>query len=363
MTGLRVLAMLIGLAEPGAEVTAATLDVYDAPGPAAMRTGKLRRGARVRVRGEESGWLAIEPPKGSFSWIEESAIEETEAGRARVVADRAPVRPGSPVAKLPGPPGVELERGAAVTLLDRPPLTIRRGGQTRTWVAIAAPKAESRYVRADGVDRGEPPLAAEPLSPRMRLAALATVDPELAALPAPPAELGPALEGIEAEHRRALRGPLETWQLGPIRDGYRDLLGRQTGPAARAAVQARLDQVERQARLAEEARSFLSVVDRSRRRDSGLGGTPDGDEPPARTKSRDYDARGLLQPSSRQADGQRLFALIGTDGGTLAYLDFPPGLDPSPLVGHRVGVRGGIHFNEELNARLFAVKDLDDLGD
>ena len=363
MPVLHAVAMLIGLAGPTAEVTADALDVYDAPGTAAIRTGRLARGARVRVRAEEGDWLAIEPPRGSFSWIDEAAIEETGDGRARVRVDRAAVRPGAPGARLPGPPGVELARGVAVVLLDRAPLTIRQGGKARTWRAIAAPKAESRYVRADGVDRGEPPLAAEPLSPRMRLAALATVDPELSAPPAPPAELAAALEGIEDRHRRAVAGPLESWQLGPIRDAYRDLLGRQSGPAARAAVQARLDQVDRQARLAAEARSFLAAVDVSRRRDGELSGPPGGAEPSALPKRPDYDARGLLQPSSREADGQRLFALIGPDGATIAYLAIPPGLDATPLVGHRVGVRGAIHFDEGLNARLFDVKDLDDLGD
>jgi len=363
MPVLPVLALVIGLAAPTAEVTADVLDVYDAPGAAAMRTGRLARGSRVRVRGEEGDWLAIEPPKGSFSWIEETAIQETDDGRARVRVDRATVRPGSPGARLPGPPGVELGRGQAVVLLDRRPLTIRQGARARTWRAIAAPKAESRYVRADGVDRGEPPLAAEPLSPRLRLAARATVDPELSAPPAPSAELATALEGIEDRHRRAVRGPLESWQLGPVRDAYRELLRRQSGPAARAAVQARLDQVDRQLRLAAEARSFLAVVDLSRRRDTQLAEIPAGDESSSRPKRETYDARGLLQPSSREAGGQRLFALIGADGATIAYLDIPPGLDPTPLVGHRVGVRGAIHFDEELNARLFAVKDLDDLGD
>ncbi|MBV8554966.1 MAG: hypothetical protein JO116_05330, partial [Planctomycetaceae bacterium] len=61
--------------------------------------------------------------------------------------------------------------------------------------------------------------------------------------------------------------------------------------------------------------------------------------------------------------GQRVFALIGPDGSTVAYLDIPPGLDVRPLVARRVGVRGTIHYNEDLRARLIAVRDLEPLDD
>ena len=37
-----------------------------------------------------------------------------------------------------------------------------------------------------------------------------------------------------------------------------------------------------------------------------------------------------MQPSSQKIDGRKLFVLIGKNGGTVAYLDIPPGLDPEP---------------------------------
>jgi len=49
-----------------------------------------------------------------------------------------------------------------------------------------------------------------------------------------------------------------------------------------------------------------------------------------RTRARGYDAIGFIQPSARKVDGHKVFALIGGQGSTIAYLDIPPPLTPSP---------------------------------
>jgi hypothetical protein len=82
----------------------------------------------------------------------------------------------------------------------------------------------------------------------------------------------------------------------------------------------------------------------------------------ARTSTeRNYDARGMLQASSRKVDGQKVHALIGPEGRPIAYLAIPPGIPASRLLTRKVGVRGEVHFNESLGARLITVRDLDPL--
>ena len=49
------------------------------------------------------------------------------------------------------------------------------------------------------------------------------------------------------------------------------------------------------------------------------------------------------------------------DGSTEAYLDIPPGIDLKGLMTRRVGVRGTVHYNESLRARLISVRDLEPL--
>jgi hypothetical protein len=68
----------------------------------------------------------------------------------------------------------------------------------------------------------------------------------------------------------------------------------------------------------------------------------------------------LHQPVHK-VDGHKVFALIGGEGSTIAYLDIPPGLDPEPFLSRRIGVRGQAHFSEDLGTRLITVRDLESL--
>ena len=68
---------------------------------------------------------------------------------------------------------------------------------------------------------------------------------------------------------------------------------------------------------------------------------------------------GLLQLSAQQVDGQKLCVLIGKNGGTVAYLHIPPGLDPDPMLARKVGVRGVAHYDEDLQSRLITVRTLE----
>ncbi|MFO0951284.1 MAG: hypothetical protein U0835_09050 [Isosphaeraceae bacterium] len=74
-----------------------------------------------------------------------------------------------------------------------------------------------------------------------------------------------------------------------------------------------------------------------------------------------FAAEGLLQPSSRQVEGRRVYALIGPEGNAVAYLDVPPGLDARPMLSKRVGARGSTRYEESLRAKLVTVRELEPL--
>jgi len=179
----------------------------------------------------------------------------------------------------------------------------------------------------------------------------ASVPPEVAA------EIAP----IDASYRAVLRQPLEQWRLGPIRESYEALLGRTTNPDAQAAIRARLDRVGRHSDAAEAARSFQAILERSRRRDREVAAIRSRLLNDDHRLARPYDAEGLMQPSARKINGQKVFALIGPEGTTQAYLEVPAGLDASPLISRRVGVRGEVQYSDALRARLISVRDLDPL--
>jgi hypothetical protein len=259
---------------------------------------------------------------------------------------------------MPGPPRGTLKRGELVRLLDRPPL---RTGE-RTWLAIGPPANDVRYVSRDGVSK--PGLTAEqpvPAPATSRETRASFVESPPVALDRLPPGVGAEIAQIEAEHRAALSGPVESWELEPVKRRYEALLKRADDPSSRDAVQARLDLVARQAEIARSARTIQTILERSRRRDRDVASARRNLDEMERPQRRPYVAEGLVQPSSRQVEGRRIYVLVGPEGVPVAYLDIPPGLDARPVLSKRVGVRGSVRYNEALGSRLIAVRDLEAL--
>ena len=263
--------------------------------------------------------------------------------------------------------------GDEVRLLDRRPIVERDGSQVRTWIAIAPPPGDVRFVRASALSDGpeaEPPprsrLAAKRDEPRLPSPTAVEVAPEFLAVgPSRPedglsADSAAAIRTIEAAHRAELRKPMEHWNLEPIEKRYAELVKAGLSADDRRAVEDRLQRVRRQRSAADAAARLAAIVDRSRARDADGKAKSDPSRAPGQ---RGYDATGLLQSSSRYVDGRKVYVLLGDDGGVVAYLAIPPGLPVRSLLTHRVGVRGAGGFDENLRTRLFRVDDLEVLDD
>lgn len=367
-------------------VVADGADVLDEPDDAGFSTGRLSRGRKVVIRRDgPDGWVTIAPPEGAFSYMEEADLEDLGDGRAKVLPRFAPVRPGRDGARVPGPPRVSLRQGTTVRLLDRRPLVERRSGEVKTWIAIAPPREEVRFVRPDALDDRPDESDDEQADPRRdRLTRLQRPDAEAAAVPErPKVAVGPidpgffavapdgdeglsqdaadALRGLQERHRQELRKPVATWNLKPIRSAYEQLARRFDGAAERRAIDDRIGRIDRQMRAGQAAARMEALLSRSRARDGGLAEARRGIDENGQKGANVYDANGLLQATSRMVDGRRVHALIGDDGAVVAYLMIPPGLAVKPLVSHRVGVRGIGRYEESLRARLIQVQDLERL--
>jgi len=178
-----------------------------------------------------------------------------------------------------------------------------------------------------------------------------------------PAGIASEIASIEAAHRSILKGqPIEEWRLEPVRARYQALL-KTAGdhPAAEEAIRVRLAQVTQQEQAAKAARSIEAILAKSHRRDREVAEVRRRIAAAARTHARAFQAVGFIQPSAQEADGRKLYVLIGATGKTVAYLDIPPGLDPDPLISQRVGVRGSPHYSEDLGTRLITVRALESL--
>lgn len=151
LSGLALL--LAGTDAPCAEdmrITVPEVEVRSGPGTNFYPTSKLRQGDAVKVVKEESGYWAIEPPAGSFSWINTLFLAQTPTapGFVHVKGNRVPVRVGSSISNdEPTTQRVTLDQGTIVRVLDP------RGAATKdgNWLPIEPPAQEYRYIPADSV--------------------------------------------------------------------------------------------------------------------------------------------------------------------------------------------------------------------
>jgi hypothetical protein len=182
------------------------------------------------------------------------------------------------------------------------------------------------------------------------------------ALPADlPAAIASEIRSIDAM-RRAVEsgGPIERWRFDGPRAKYEALVKKSLGqPAVENVVRARLARLEQLEQAAKAAATIQAILAQSHRRDREVVALKRRLRTSTARRSRDYQAIGLLQASAQQVDGQKLCVLIGKDGGTVAYLRIPPGLDPDPMLAHKVGVRGVAHYDEDLQSRLITVRTLE----
>jgi hypothetical protein len=155
---LACLAPAASAADTDAVVTAKEIVVYAAPGDTAPDTGTLPHGTKVLVHHEEpGGWLAVQPPNGSISWVNHRFLDFGDAGLTKLPAT-ATVRGGEA--------GIEIEAGS---FTKAAPLGVRRTklapdtvvtvmGPRTAWAAdgsfwypIWSPHDDYRYVKRDGV--------------------------------------------------------------------------------------------------------------------------------------------------------------------------------------------------------------------
>jgi hypothetical protein len=140
--------------ETDAVVVARDVVVYAAPQSNSPDTATLPKGTRVRVHHEEAGgWLAIQPPNGSISWVNHRFLEFAEGSlsSATVVCGEAGVEIEAGKYGVNSPLGVrrtKLAKDTAVTVMA--PKT-RWDTDGSTWYPIWSPHGDFRYIRKEFV--------------------------------------------------------------------------------------------------------------------------------------------------------------------------------------------------------------------
>ncbi|HEY2784538.1 MAG TPA: SH3 domain-containing protein, partial [Fimbriiglobus sp.] len=145
-------------ADTDAVVVAKEVNVYSAPGDAAPETGTLPKGTRLQVHHEEpGGWLAVQPPNGSISWVNHRFLDFGDSGLSKLPAT-ATIRCGDAGIEIEagkfyvaGPLNVRRTKLANETVVTVMGPRVQWAGDNSYWYPIWSQPGDYRYVKRDGI--------------------------------------------------------------------------------------------------------------------------------------------------------------------------------------------------------------------
>ncbi|HUE71226.1 MAG TPA: hypothetical protein VMP01_10105 [Pirellulaceae bacterium] len=131
--------------------------VYSGPAEPRYVTHEIPRGTKVEVYERRDEWLGIRPPEGSFSWVPAAAMKMSqEPGVAEADGSGVAAWIGSSAERVSEhQSSVQLEQGERVEVLGKKEVETA-GGQRETWLKIAPPAGEFRWIHASQVSREAP---------------------------------------------------------------------------------------------------------------------------------------------------------------------------------------------------------------
>lgn len=357
----------------------------------------------------ESGYCAVRPPEGSFSWVPAADFEiQGDVGRATRAG--VPCRVGSRLEPdALDAVHVRLELGETVQVMER----VERDGIE--WLKIAPPAGEFRWIRSSELANNNPQsakpeiavmdqqaptagwvraaahqeeLAAPPLADRyaapapLRPAAAppATEAPIARGATSPPDSFERRLAATEVRLSRIVSDNPTLWRFDGVRVQVQELAQQARTDLERVAVSdlsTRVAKFERLARRVSGGPSPSLASSRAPSRAPAAAGQVasaprrfPGQAPalsqapaarqvaqqrsgvspnarPAAPGSSEYDVVGVLRPVVSSRPGFPTYAVIDDTGRVVSLLTPGVDLNLGPMVGKRVGVRGSRGFMPE----------------
>jgi len=312
------------------------VEVRSGPSASFYPTSKLRYGDKVKVAAKNEkanpGWLAIEPPPGSQSWINATFVKLSNANpnQGIVFCDEnapAPVKPASSLTdQEPNVESIKVARGTQVVILG--PALFRANA---AWLPIQSPPGDVRYI---------------PESAVATTSAVQTASANTTGFVAPPG-------GDQSPLAEADAAMLKAKQLF-------EKAAQSADPNQRAQALARLQSLQQMpaSLAASQQPGYPSNAAVAPPR-VALGGaitpaqTTSGSTAlypsPGPTGPAQWGKWGTLRKTAFQKDGQPMYRLEDERGTPLGYAIAAPGLTLEPHVGRMVCLYGTTAYRSDDN--------------
>jgi hypothetical protein len=321
-------------------ITAPEVEVRSGPSPKFYPTTKLHQGDRVRiVEHKEGDWLAIEPPAGSFSWINQRMIDFKEGSpTALVMASDTPVLIGSTLTnEEPSVQAlVKLQRGTQLVILSR---RMAYKSDSSAWLPIQPTPQEVRYIPASAVAQSAPVQSTSSAAP----AAAAGTDPML----------------TQAEQAEKAGNKAEAERL------YTQL-AQQTKDQNIAIL------CYNRIHFLREGNAGYNTVNNQPRPNSAYGSSsqytyfregqpPPGSQPPAAgnaVAAPRWSEPGWLRRAAFQIDCKPTYALESSQAQLRLYVTAQPGVNLEPYVNRTVNLYGPMWYSGEVKTNYMTVSQV-----
>lgn len=133
-----------------AKVVAERAFVRSGSGEPFYATSALGRGSVVRVlREDPNGWLMIEPPQGSFSWVQKQEVRPTTKGKGEILNSDTVVLVGSALKHELDVWQIRMDAGDTVAIFDEQQMSTKTG--LTQMLKIQPPTGEYRWIKSSAL--------------------------------------------------------------------------------------------------------------------------------------------------------------------------------------------------------------------
>lgn len=133
-----------------AKVVAERAFVRSGSGEPFYATSALGRGSVVRVlREDPNGWLMIQPPEGSFSWVSKQDVRPTTKGKGEILNSNTVIFVGSSLKHELDVWQIRMDAGETVAIFDEQQMSTKTG--LTQLFKIQPPTGEYRWIKSSAL--------------------------------------------------------------------------------------------------------------------------------------------------------------------------------------------------------------------